>query len=113
MTRLRNLVGMVLVSFFAMMNTSSAGPECRTQQYSGGCIQVITYAINPETGTCCVYPNPCVVPDGWPTSHSGCEDIQLPLCSEVHGTPCSPNGATKYCKDGMCLCTDGLWDCEY
>jgi hypothetical protein len=43
-----------------------------TKHYTGTCIQVITYAINPVTGTYCVYANPCVVPDGWQTSTSGC-----------------------------------------
>jgi hypothetical protein len=42
------------------------------QQYSGGCIQVITYATDPETGVCCEYPTPCSAPDGWTLSYTGC-----------------------------------------
>jgi hypothetical protein len=33
--------------------------------FQGVCIQVITYAQNPGTGVCCVYPNPCSAPGGW------------------------------------------------
>lgn len=48
-------------------------PSCPPpKQYSGGCIQVITYATNPATGQCCVYPDPCSAPDGWTLSFSGC-----------------------------------------
>lgn len=50
----------------ATMNVEAA-KQCPTQQYNGACIQVITYAKNPDTGTCCQYPNPCVVPSGWQT----------------------------------------------
>ena len=69
----------LLLSFLALNRSNAAGPiggggtaACPRKPYSGACIQVITYAINPETGQCCVYPNPCVVPDGWKTSYSGC-----------------------------------------
>ena len=66
------LIGLafILLSFLALDTTSAA--SCPRQQFSGFCIQVITYATNPDTGECCVYPNPCVVPDGWETSYSGC-----------------------------------------
>lgn len=40
--------------------------------FSGGCIQVITYATDPVTGQCCVYPNPCSAPAGWTLSYEGC-----------------------------------------
>ena len=69
----------LLLSFLALNQSNAAGPiggggtaDCPRKSYSGACIQVITYAINPLTGKCCVYPNPCVVPDGWQTSYSGC-----------------------------------------
>lgn len=29
------------------------------------CIQVISYAKDPETNECKEFPNPCVVPEGW------------------------------------------------
>ncbi|HSK75715.1 MAG TPA: hypothetical protein VLQ45_04605 [Thermoanaerobaculia bacterium] len=64
-------VAALLLSFFAL-NQAEAKKECPVRQFSGGCIQVITYARNPETGTCCVYPNPCSVPEGWVSSSSGC-----------------------------------------
>ena len=46
----------------------SAPPECpKPRHFQGGCIQVIVWAKNPETGTCCQYPNPCSAPEGWTT----------------------------------------------
>ena len=65
-------IAFILVSFFALGGKADAAKECPTKHYNGTCIQVITYAINPNTGTCCVYPNPCVVPDGWASSQTGC-----------------------------------------
>jgi len=32
--------------------------------FTGYCTQNIVWAMNPATGTCCSYPNPCVVPEG-------------------------------------------------
>jgi hypothetical protein len=61
----------ILASLFTF-GKAEAAKDCPTKRFNGTCIQVITYAINPDTGTCCVYPNPCVVPDGWQTSNSGC-----------------------------------------
>lgn len=60
----------VLLSILSLPKMSFA--DCPRKAYSGACIQVITYATNPYTGECCVYPNPCVVPDGWTKSYSGC-----------------------------------------
>jgi len=65
-------LALVLLSVVALNNKAEAAQDCPTKHYNGVCTQVITYAINPTTGTCCVYPNPCVVPDGWQTSTSGC-----------------------------------------
>jgi hypothetical protein len=65
-------VAFVLVSLCAMNNKADAAQDCPTKHFNGSCIQVITYATNPNTGTCCVYANPCIVPDGWATSTSGC-----------------------------------------
>jgi hypothetical protein len=68
----------ILLSFVALKQTNASPgggigtSNCPRKPFSGACIQVITYAINPVTGQCCVYPNPCVVPDGWQTSYSGC-----------------------------------------
>jgi hypothetical protein len=45
---------------------------CPRRSFSGSCIQVIVWAANPQTGECCVYPNPCVVPEGWEISYTGC-----------------------------------------
>ena len=56
--------------FAAANSPTEAAKQCPTQNYSGPCIQVITWAKNPDTGTCCQYPNPCVVPAGWQTYNS-------------------------------------------
>ncbi|MED5465824.1 MAG: EGF domain-containing protein [Myxococcota bacterium] len=34
------------------------------KDFSGVCTQNVVWAMNPVTGTCCTYPNPCVVPEG-------------------------------------------------
>lgn len=70
--KFRLLGAAFLLATAFVSNTADAAKECPTKRYTGACIQVITYAINPDTGTCCVYPNPCVVPDGWQSSSSGC-----------------------------------------
>ncbi|HEX4962983.1 MAG TPA: hypothetical protein VF173_19275 [Thermoanaerobaculia bacterium] len=42
----------------------------------------------------------------------------LGSCENINGGPCSPNGKTLRClwnpndgDQGLCICTDGLWDC--
>jgi len=64
-------VAFILLSFLSL-NTKVEAAACPVRHFSGGCIQVITYAINPRTGECCVYPNPCSVPEGWVSSQTGC-----------------------------------------
>jgi hypothetical protein len=59
----------ILLSLCALPKAEAA-KECPVRHYNGACIQVITFAINPTTGTCCVYANPCEVPDGWVSSSS-------------------------------------------
>jgi hypothetical protein len=46
----------VLVCTFALSGTA---------QGAGNCIDVVVWAINPATGECRQFPNPCVVPAGW------------------------------------------------
>jgi len=60
----------ILLSCFGL--SSSDANNCPRKRFTGACIQVITYATNPATGECCVYPNPCVVPDGWVKNYTGC-----------------------------------------
>ena len=58
----------LLVGVAHVSTAVSAPPECpRPKPYQGGCIQVITYAKNPQTGTCCEYATPCAAPEGWQT----------------------------------------------
>lgn len=41
-------------------------PLASAEERGGGnCIQVITYARDPETGVCTMFPTPCDVPKGW------------------------------------------------
>ncbi|OQW92740.1 MAG: hypothetical protein BWK78_00730 [Thiotrichaceae bacterium IS1] len=51
-------------------NTASESSESNTGETnsSGGCIDVITYGQNPETGEWQTFPTPCEVPVGWVTS---------------------------------------------
>lgn len=52
----------------AYVTPVASSPDCPPpQHYSGGCIQVVVWAKNPETGTCCYYSTPCAAPDGWQT----------------------------------------------
>ncbi|MBA2662690.1 MAG: hypothetical protein H0U74_10375 [Bradymonadaceae bacterium] len=51
-------------------------PACApAADFDGVCVQVIAWARDPETGTCCMYPNPCVTPFNWKTfsSEEDCE----------------------------------------
>ncbi|MFW6053178.1 MAG: hypothetical protein ACOC9J_00020 [Persicimonas sp.] len=48
-----------------------ACPEPREAQ--GMCAQVITWALNPETGDCCQYSTPCEAPEDWETFSSEAE----------------------------------------
>lgn len=49
-------------------------PEPRRAQ--GMCAQVITFAQNPDTGTCCEYATPCHAPEDWTTFSSQAECAQ-------------------------------------
>lgn len=60
-------VAIVLLSSWAAMERNAGADACPRKPYNDVCIQVITWAQNPNTGHCCQYPNPCVVPDGWQT----------------------------------------------
>ena len=73
MKRLYGLVfALFLCSLAFTIQPAEAGPCPPPRNYSGGCIQVITYATNPATGECCVYPDPCSAPNGWTLNYSGC-----------------------------------------
>lgn len=64
--------GLLVSAAFATQATSA--PRCpKPQSFSGGCIQVVVWAKNPTTGTCCEYPNPCSAPTGWTTYYSQAE----------------------------------------
>jgi hypothetical protein len=67
-------IALIALSFLAFDRGASAS-NCPRKNFTGVCIQVIVSARNPETGECCVYSNPCVVPDGWQIYYSpNCED---------------------------------------
>jgi hypothetical protein len=70
------LIGFALIALsFLALNQKASADNCPRKNFTGSCIQVIVSARNPDTGECCVYPNPCVVPDGWHIYYSpNCED---------------------------------------
>jgi hypothetical protein len=71
------LIGFALIalSFLALDRGAASASNCPRKSFTGSCIQVIVSARNPDTGECCVYPNPCVVPDGWHIYYSpNCQD---------------------------------------
>jgi len=49
-------LALVLVSVFGLGGRSLS---------AGDCIDVVVWAINPATGECRQFPNPCSVPAGW------------------------------------------------
>lgn len=78
------LLGSAALALVAAANvgTATSAPECpRPQRYDGVCIQVIVWAKNPDTGTCCQYSTPCAAPTGWQTytSQAECEGTGGPI----------------------------------
>ncbi|HEX2224449.1 MAG TPA: hypothetical protein VHN15_09605 [Thermoanaerobaculia bacterium] len=65
---MRKLLLAAFLSLLTFLPTLEVAGACcpPPQSYSGGCIQVIVWAKDPVTGTCCVYPTPCSAPKGWP-----------------------------------------------
>lgn len=50
----------------ASVGTASSNHHCPPpRHYSGVCIQVVVWAQDPNSGTCCMYGNPCSAPAGW------------------------------------------------
>lgn len=115
---MRKLLLAVFLSLLAFLPTLEvAGSTCPPpRSYSGACIQVIVWAKDPVTGTCCVYPTPCSAPTGWNLyfSPEECENAGLPLCADLEGKSCSPEGKTQRCRyedgtTGIALCEGGVW----
>lgn len=50
------------------------------------CIQVISYATNPTTGSCQEFPTPCDIPSGWLT----CEVEATPIVADIPTPPAPP-----------------------
>ncbi len=48
----------------------------KPRDYQGMCAQVITWARNPDTGTCCQYGSPCEAPQNWQTFTSEADCVQ-------------------------------------
>ncbi|MBU4480338.1 hypothetical protein KKG48_02765 [Patescibacteria group bacterium] len=59
-----------------------------------GCVQVITYAQNPKTGECEIFPNPCVVPKNW----EACEVNNFEDCVKM-GNPVMES-YPRQCRSG-------------
>ena len=67
-----------------------------TQAESTTCIQVITYAKNPDTGEWQTFPTPCDVPEGWETTYENPDtvgvdenDQEKPAGANDDGTLCA------------------------
>lgn len=53
------------VGVFALVFAVTTFAVAFTADAQEFCIQVITFAENPETGECEMFPTPCDVPEGW------------------------------------------------
>jgi hypothetical protein len=53
---------------------ASACPE--PADYGGMCAMVITWALDPDTGTCCEYASPCGAPKDWQTFGNEADCVQ-------------------------------------
>ena len=66
---------LIVLSFLAVDRTASAS-NCPRKSYTGICSFGFVSARNPQTGECCLYPTPCMVPDGWQVYYNPlCEDM--------------------------------------
>jgi hypothetical protein len=72
------LAGLTLIalSFLALDREAASASNCPRKSYTGACAYSFVSARNPDTGECCLYPVPCMVPDGWQIYYSPfCEDF--------------------------------------
>ncbi len=80
-------------------------PSCQwvTPPANVRCAGIQTFAKNPGDDTCCEYPSPCNVPDGWETfeSEAACEGLA------TEGEACSLYGTQ--CADGL----ECAFECPY
>jgi len=68
---------LIALSFLAVDRTASAS-NCPRKSYTGACTYAFVSARNPDTGECCLYPTPCMVPDGWQIYDNPlCEDVMI------------------------------------
>lgn len=78
------------------------------------CAGIETVAANPEDGTCCTYPSPCNVPDGWETFSSqdvcaGDEPAEPGFNECVTDADCFRTG----CSGTVCAAQTIYTTCEY
>lgn len=71
-----------------------------------GCAAVVTYAVDPASGLCCEYPDPCSAPPGWK------QTFDADACGGSSPGSCQ-EGAQMTAPDGcnLCTCTGGAWAC--
>lgn len=75
-------------------------PAAQAQQV---CIQVITFAENPDTGQCIAFPTPCDVPPGWAPCGPGPISVAVepePNRSELEPSP--TESAVEMGGPGVC-----------
>ena len=72
--------------------------------YDGFCIQVIAYAMT-DSGQCCQYPNPCVVPPEL-------DSVTMDECMDPGGGECTGPVCLMACEFGFKVDKDGCEICE-
>lgn len=74
----------VLILASLVMDTSDTVPHMPNPTTDTGanevvCAQVITPALDPDTGTIVEFPTPCDVPEGWEVIQNDIPDLELDL----------------------------------
>lgn len=61
-------VASLLIATACASSKKPGGDDCPPPRQTGEiCPQVVVWAKNPQTGTCCQYGTPCNAPEGWTT----------------------------------------------
>lgn len=77
------ILGLALIAgaYFYTYTETSVLPTTPVADKKGSemCAQVITPALNPETGDITEFPTPCDVPEGWEIIQNDIPDLELNL----------------------------------
>ena len=75
------------------------------------CAQVITPAVDPSSGECVEFPNPCIVPEDWEVVGS-CSGSAPIICVDVPTGAVDPSSGECVEFDSTCAVPDGWTGCE-